>query len=567
MATKQFVIKEDVPSPMRDGTILRSDVYLPQGRGPFPTLVVRNPYNKSRNLSLPVYERLAEEGYAVVAQDIRGRWASDGQFYPLFSADWKDGEDGYDTVEWAAAQPWSNTKVGTFGYSYGSWTQWALAAKKPPHLVTMFTGGQGRRNTDWMLGGIFRPGRQLQWTLGSMAPDTQRFLDEPYGPTTVEEYAYHEAHLNREKWLWFLPYKDFPLEAIGGLRERFHDWLANQHVDRWRWVDNFCKIDLPIFHRTGWYDRLVRTVEMYKGMHEQGATQKARDSQHLIVGPWTHTYDLARKTGEVDFGPDAEVDYFSLIVPWFDYWLKGEQNGVMDQPPVRLFVMGANKWRYEDEWPLKEAKATDYYLHSGGKANTPRGNGSLTPQTPSDETADTYTYDPRDPVMSVFSSSGHDEPRDQRMLDHRRDVLVYQTEPLVAPVEVTGEPVLTLYAASSAPDTDFIVKLVDVHPDGFAVNLCYGIIRARYRDGFDRPTLMKPGEVYEFTIELLPTSNLFKAGHRIRVDISSSDFPNFDRNHNTGREDWADPELRTAQQTVFHDANRPSRIALPVIPG
>jgi hypothetical protein len=228
--------------------------------------------------------------------------------------------------------------------------------------------------------------------------------------------------------------------------------------------------------------------------------------------------------------------------------------------------MGANKWRDEDEWPLRRAQATNFYLHSDGRANTPRGDGSLNLGSPSEEPHDSYVYDPRDPVMSLFAPSGHDEAHDLRVLDHRHDVLVYQTEPLETPVEVTGVPVLTLYAASSAPDTDFIVKLIDVHPDGFARNLCYGVVRTRFRDGFDRPTLMNPGEVYKFTIELLPTSNLFKAGHRVRVDLSSSDFPNFDRNHNTGKEDWADPELATAQQMVFHDAGRPSCIILPVVP-
>ena len=566
MATRQFEVQENVATPMRDGTILRSDVYLPRGTGPFPTLVSRTPYNKLRSGTLPVYERLAEAGYAVVAHDIRGRWASDGMFHPLFNADWKDGEDGYDTIEWAAAQPWSNSRVGTFGYSYVSWTQWALAPTKPPHLVTMFTGGFAARTTDFMLGGVFRPARQLQWTLGSMAPDTQRFLEEPHGPTTVEEYEYLETHVYREKWLWYLPYKDLPLEAIGGLRERFHNWLAHINEDVWHFDDNYEKIDLPIHHRTGWYDRLSLTVDLFRGMRERGATKKARDSQRLVIGPWTHTGELTRKTGDVDFGPEAEVDYFSLIIPWFDYWLKGEENGIKDTAPVRLFVMGANKWRDEEEWPLSRARATNFYLHSGGKANTPRGDGSLTLQTPPDETADNYTYDPRDPVMSLFAYSGQDEPHDHRVLDHRRDVLVYQTEPLETPVEVTGVPVLSLYAASSAPDTDFIVRLIDVHPDGFAQNLCYGIVRARFRDGLDRPNLMTPGEVYEFTIKLLPTCNLFKAGHRIRVDISSSDFPNFDRNHNTGKEDWADPELRTAKQTVFHNTSRPSCITLPLIP-
>ena len=550
---------------MRDGTVLRSDVYLPRGKGPFPTLVQRTPYNKLRPQSIATFERLAEAGYGIVIQDIRGRWASDGEFHPMFNPGWTDAEDGYDTVEWAAAQPWSNGQVGTFGYSYGAWTQWALAPTRPPHLVTMFTGGMAPRTTDWELGGVFRAGRALQWLLGSMAPDSQKTLPEPHGPGTVEDYDDLDS-ANREKWLWYLPWKDLPLEAVGGLGERFQDWLANHHVDRWGFDENFGKIDLPVFHRTGWYDRLVRTVDMFKGMRESGATEEARRNQRLIVGPWTHTSDLSRRVGQVDFGPEAEVDYFSLIVPWFDHWLKGEGNGVMDGPPVRLFVMGANRWRDEEEWPLSRARMVDFYLDSDGSASSPSGSGSLGRSAPSGELPDHYTYDPRDPVMTLYNQNGHDEPHDLRLLDHRRDVLSYESDPLEEGIEVTGDPVMTLFASSSALDTDFIVKLVDVHPDGFAQSLCYGIVRARFRNGFDKPELMTPGKPYEFVVELLPTSNLFRAGHRIRVDISSSDFPNFDRNHNVGREDWADPQLRVAHQTVFHDAVRPSRITLPVVP-
>lgn len=566
MASRQSRVTYDVQTSVRDGTILRSDVYLPSGKGPFPTLVTRTPYNKLQSSMVPIYEGLAESGYAVVAQDIRGRWASDGEFHPMFNRDCKDGQDGYDTIEWAASQPWSNSRVGTFGYSYASWTQWALARMKPPHLVTMFTGGFAPRSTDWMLGGVFRPGRQLQWTLGSMAPDTQRFLDSPQGPTSVEEYSHLEAHVYRDKWLWYLPYGDLPLEAIGALRDRFRDWLAHINEDVFNIEDSYEQIDIPVHHRTGWYDRLSRTVDLYRGMRDEGGTESARNSQRLIVGPWTHTNDLTRKTGDVDFGPEAEVDYFSLIVPWFDYWLKGVQNGVMDSAPVRLFVMGANRWRDEEAWPLSRARDTDFYLRSGGRANTPMGDGALSSEPQSDGTSDSYTYDPRDPVMSMFAYSGHDEPHDNRALDRRRDVLVYQTGPLERPIEVTGVPVLKLYASSTAPDTDFIARLIDVHPDGYAQNLCYGIVRARYREGLDQSTLMNPGEVYRFVIELLPTSNLFKPGHRLRLDISSSDFPNFDRNHNTGQEDWAHPELRPAQQTIFHDASHPSCLTLPIVP-
>ncbi len=551
---------------MRDGTRLRADVYLPRGAGPFPTLVRRTPYDKQRPVAIPEYQGLVRAGYAVVVQDIRGRFASDGEWHPLFAPGWADAEDGYDTVEWAAAQRWSTGKLGTFGNSYDAWTQWVLAPTKPPHLVAMWASGMAPHSTDWELGGVFRPGRALQWLLGTLAPDTQRFLDMPAGPTTVEEWERLHATANREKWLWFLPWKDLPDEALGGVRELFYEWLRNHDRDVWRFDESFRDVDLPVFHRTGWYDRLNRTVEMFAGMQAGAPSERAQRSQRLIVGPWAHTTVNSRQLGEVDFGSEAEVDHLSLVIDWFDYWLKGVDNGVMEEEPVRLFLMGANAWRSADRWPPAGSTSIDFFLHSGGSANTPRGDGRLSREPPVEEPADHFTYDPRDPVMTLYGANGHDEPRDLRLLEHRRDVLVYETNPLERSVDVVGYPELTLWASSTAPDTDFIVKLVDVHPDGFAQGLCYGIVRARYRHGLDSPQMMTGDGVYEFTIQLLPTCNRFLAGHRIRVDISSSDFPNFDRNHNTGREDCSDTDLQTARQTVLHDPAHPSRITLPVMP-
>jgi putative CocE/NonD family hydrolase len=399
-----------------------------------------------------------------------------------------------------------------------------------------------------------------------MATLTQQFSGEDHGPSTYAAYWQQKETIDREKWLWFLPVKELPLEMIGGLRERVHEWLDHINEDRWHLIDNFEKIDLPIFHRTSWYDRLSRTVEMFTGMRTRGASERARENQRMIIGPWSHGVSriLPRKVGDVDFGEDAEVDLYELIARWFDFWLKGEKNGVMETAPVRIFVMGANRWRDADDWPLPETKPVDYYLHSKGGANTPRGDGTIDLKAPSEESPDRYVYDPRDPVMTLYSFGCQDEPYDQRVLDHRRDVLVYQTEPLEKPVEVIGVPVLTLFASSSAPDTDFTVKLLDVWPDGFSQDLCYGIVRARFREGLDEAKLMKPGEIYEFKIELLPTGNLFQAGHRMRVDVSSSDFPNFDRNHNSGGDDYGEATLIAAKQTIFHDRQHPSRITLPV---
>lgn len=573
-----ITVEQNVITPMRDGTLLRADVYLPDRVVPigqvgridssngFPTLVCRTPYDKSRESDVERYRGLANHGYAVVVQDKRGRWESEGLYRPMYGSEFDDPEDGYDTVEWAAEQSWSNGKVGTFGYSYPSWAQWMLAPLMPPHLVTMFTGGMGPKTTDWEMGGVFRPGRALQWLIGLMAPDTQKWLDEPQGPNTVADYQAIARIANREKWLWFLPWSELPLEAIGGLREGFQDWLQNHHKDRFGFIGKFSQIDLPVFHRTGWYDRLVSTTDMYNHMISEAPTVRARSNQRLFIGPYSHANEMPSVTGDMDFGPNAETDWVELASFWFDYWLKGSQNGVMDGDPVNIFVMGANKWRREQDWPPKRIVDVEFFMHSHGGAMTPDGDGKLSPEGPGAETADSYVYDPRNPVMSLYLPNGQDGPFDQSINAHRRDILVYQTAPLAQAIEVTGNPVLRLYASSDAIDTDFTVKLIDVYPDGKAINLCYGFQRARFRNGLDEPIeLMTPGEIYEFELALLPTSNLFKAGHRIRIDISSSDYPNHDRNHNTGREDWQDAELSVARQTVFHDAARPSRIILPVI--
>jgi putative CocE/NonD family hydrolase len=565
---KEKVVKRKVSTVMRDGTILPADLYLPDATGPFPTVVERTPHYKERDFSPPLFKYLAERGYAVLAQDSAGRWHNEGVIRPFFSVDWTDAEDGYDTIEWAANQPWCNGLVGGYGYSYASWTLWTLAAKKPPHLVTLFTGGMAPKTTDWQLGGVFRIGRQLQWTLGPMASDTQHKFEKPYGPDSYKGYWNQKENIDREKWLWFLPIKELPQEILGGMQERFHDWLDNIHEDRWHLNRNFEKINLPIFHRTSWYDRLSRTVNMFEGMQRRGATEEARKNQRMIIGPWSHSINqiLPRKIGAVNFGPEAELDLYELIGKWFDYWLMEKKNNIIETAPIRLFIMGANEWRDEKEWPLKRARPTDFYLHSNGKANTPYGDGILSIKPPpTKEIPDSYTYDPRNPVMSLFSFSCHDEPHDQRALDHRHDVLVYQTDFLPKPIEVTGVPILILYASSSAQDTDFTVKLIDVWPNGFAQDLCYGIIRARFREGYQNAKVMKLGKIYKFEIKLLPTSNLFQAGHRIRLDISSSDFPNFDRNHNTGGNDYAESTLVVARQIVFHEGEYASRIILPII--
>jgi len=287
-----------------------------------------------------------------------------------------------------------------------------------------------------------------------------------------------------------------------------------------------------------------------------------------VIGPWGHSPDsFEREQGPLDLGPDADWPYEEVIARWYDWQFKGEDNGLKNEPPVRLFVMGDNKWRWENEWPLARTRYTDYFLSSEGNANTAFGDGALSVDQPSGTASqDTYDYDPANPVMSMMGLDAQAAARDQAPLAHRKDILVFQTPILEHAVEVTGPVVLKLFASSSAPDTDWTAKLIDVQPDGTAVNLTYGILRASYRDGYDDPTSIEPGREYEYTIKLNPTGNVFLPGHRIRLDVSSSDFPNFDRNHNTGKDYWSDSEFRIASQTIFHDAVRPSRLVLPIIP-
>ena len=565
-------VEKDVRVPMRDGTILRADVYHPEGKGRYPTIVTRTAYNKSR-IDTRYYEErgysLAERGYTFVAQDIRGTYASEGDFFPCtFRRDHHDTEDGYDTIEWAARLPWSTGKVGTVGSSYDGWTQWELAHARPPHLAAMMPQAIAASTLDQEMSGVLRLGQSLQWFIVNLAPDQIARDDEPWGPRNWDDSRRLFNERDRDKWTWFLPLMEIPDHAMHGLGHHWRKWLGERGRDNFDFLTKLRKIEAPAFITTSWFDQQVNALKLFSGMSENAASETARAQTRIMVGPWRHTgTDFERTVGKVDFGPEAERDFYQVVEQWFGHWLKGEDTGLDDVPRAQLFVMGANRWRYADEWPLPETRYTDYYFHSDGNARTIAGDGLLSREAPGESPPNEYVYDPRDPVMTIYpASAGSHEPADERPLDGRQDVLVFQTPPLEEDVEVTGNVVVKLWAASSAPDTDFTAKLVDVWPDGFSMKLCYGIVRARFRESYDSPTLIEPGRVYEYTIALNPTSNLFERGHRIRVDISSSDFPNFDRNHNTGGNDYAETTLKSAHQTVFHDPARPSRVILPVIP-
>ncbi len=565
--TLPITLDENVEMAVRDGTVLRADVYRPAESGPWPALLCRTPYDKLRDQYVRVARALAPRGYAVVVQDIRGRYASDGDFPWQFAAGAQDAEarDGYDAVEWAARQPWCDGRAGTWGHSYPSWCAWRLAGEQPPSLAAFFAGGMASNIRDLNFG-IFETGRRFEWTY-QMAVDARRRTGDTSGPADWLEAAQWWRDVERGKWTWFLPLEDIPDDLFSTLTPDVKRYYRQQAIEFWDFSRLHPRVNVPTCQVTGWWDRIIGTIDNFSGMVANGPAE-TREQHRLVIGPWGHSQDTyVRRQGPLDLGPDADWAYEDIVGRWYDWQFKGIDNGLADEPPVRLFVMGTNRWRHENEWPLARTRYTDFFLSSDGAANTPSGDGVLSVASPGAEAPqDRYDYDPRDPVMSLMGQDAHAAARDQAPLDRRRDVLVYQTPPLESPLEVTGPITLTLFAASSAPDTDWTAKLIDVHPDGLAVNLCYGIMRARYREGFDRPSLIEPDQVYEYTIKIHPTGNVFLPGHRIRLDVSSSDFPNFDRNHNTGRDFWSDTELRVARQTVFHDAARPSRLTLPVIP-
>ena len=565
----KIIVEKNVPATMRDGTVLRADIYRPDAAGKVPVLLTRTLYDKASDEStVAAANTLSERGYGVVCQDVRGRFASDGELRPgFYSADHSDTEDGYDTVEWAAKLPWSTGKVGTFGGSYDGWTQWVMGPARPPHLTTMFPSAIAANLLDREMSGVLRLGRVMSWTINHLTVDSGRRAGAGWSPKTLEEADYFWNVRDRSKWLWYLPLMEIPDHAMPGMEKHWRRWLEDHATDHFGFEAQHKEVDIPVLTVTGWYDQQIGAIKQFTGLTKNGKTDHARDNARLIVGPWTHTtIHLGSKLGDMDFGPGAARDWFDMADHWFGRWLKGERSDADAWPPIQLFVMGANTWRAENEWPLARTAYTKFYLRADAPANAASGNGALSRDPPRDEPTDQYLYDPRDPVMTLFSAEGQLEPIDQRALDGRQDILSYSTAPLETPIEVTGPIQAELYAASSAPDTDFIAKLIDVWPDGFTQELCHGIVRARYRESYENPSLIEPSRAYAFTIQMNPTSNQFRRGHRIRLDISSSDFPNFDRNHNVGADDYSDPVLKVARQTIFHDAAHPSHIVLPIIP-
>jgi putative CocE/NonD family hydrolase len=511
---------------------------------------------------------MAARGYTVVVQDHRGRYASDGEYAWMFR-DWTethDAEDGYDSVEWAAKLPWSDGRVGTWGHSNASWAIWLMFSTQPPSLTAGLSSGMCENLLDLNFG-IFETGRRLEWT-HMMGADMRLKAGDKDGPLTPAEANRRWAEVERGKYIWWLPLGDIPGQLFSTLNEQLQTYHRAQNVEFMRFGEFHSKVNVPTLQITGWWDRLIGTVDNFEGLTKRGA-EELRDQHRLIIGPWGHDpTDFSCKIGPVDYGPEADRKYHSMITRWYDYQFKGYANGIEEEDPIQMFVLGENVWRGEKEWPLARTQFTPFYLHSEGSANTVFGNGSLSIDTPSSSEAesDEYDYDPRDPVMSLMRADSQAAPVDQSPHDHRQDVLFYETPVLQEELELTGPVRLKLWAKTDGPDTDWAARLAIVFEDGLAMNLTYGIMRAQYREGYENPKLLEPGETYEYDVKLNPVGVLLKPGQKLRLYVASSDFPNFDRNHNTGTPYWEDEELRVAHQTVFHSADKPSHLILPVIP-
>jgi len=553
--------------PVRDGVKLAVDIFRPDAEGRFPVILCQTPYNKRGWGGRAKW--FVPRGYVLAVSDVRGRYASEGKWDPFNP---KHKTDGYDLIEWLAKQPWSSGKVGTFGLSYMGWTQWWTATQSPPALVCMVpevAPPDQFRNLPYQEGVLF--GCMMDWAACNSGRRAVRVGKGGYGGFSARRFDdfMHTPYvdLNKHRNVTGAPW--------------FETWIRDNLSTSPYWKaiayqtkEDYAKVKVPSLAISGWFDADFPGTPMnYIAMKQYGGTPQARRPR-IVIGPWTHT-GRGHKLLRFDYGPAAAIDWNGYMCRWFDYHLKGIANGVLDDPPVHVFVMGHNRWRAEQDWPLPGTKWTKYYIHSGGKANSSAGDGTLSTTPPGDEPPDKYTYDPIHPTLSAFKGPHVDGPVDTRPVSTGRDLLVYTTPPLEEDVEVVGPITAKLYAATSARDTDWMVRLVDVHPDGYAALLCDGVLRARCRDperggAFNSASLslIEPGKVYQYLIEFWrATGNAFLKGHRIRVEISSSYYSFYLRNLNTGADNVGlETSHVVAEQTIHHDAKHPTHVVLPVIP-
>ncbi len=586
--------ERNVMIPMRDGTRLATDLYTPDSASPYPLVLERTPYNKENATMMwsHTHTYLLDHGYAVAIQDTRGRFASEGVWYPLLDDGWGKNQDGKDTIEWLAKHPFCNGRIGTFGGSYSGNTQYLMAPTRPAGLECMFVReGCADLTEEWVYrGGVFELGLNLHWgtaqsvdALANRIRSLTRAVDENMEEVFDELPSLSNAYY-ADPFQWLRDFVSHPPEDLAF-------W------DQWTFSKHYPEVDVPILHFGAWYDIFIRaTIANFTGLSRNAASQKARSSQRLFIGPWMHgpmvSDNFMRRVGDLDFGPEAIIDFNQLVQHWFDHWLKGKDNGLANEPPITLFTMGSNTWKKLAQWPPLGVQYVKYYLHHGPSVGAPSLNhGILGPAPPTKaETPDSFSYDPLQPTRTIggntlyaFSHSkdllpknleAADEhmaelglqagPRDQRPAEG--SCLTYTTEVLEDDVEVTGPVTVHLYISSTAEDTDFVAKLTDVWPDGRSILITDGIQRARYRNSKLKPIPLKPGEPSFIAIDLWATSNVFRKGHRIRVSITSSNFPRYSRNLNIWKVGGKAQEAVVATNTVYHDHKRPSHIVLPIMP-
>ena len=545
-------VEKNVAVPMRDGIKLYANIYRPDDDRKFPVILIRMPYGKDEPYcSMPVHGKYwARKGYACVVQDVRGKYSSEGTFAPFIN----EANDGYDTLDWVTRQPWCDGNIGMTGESYYGYTQWAVAWLNHPNLKCI------------------APGETAADIYGVWIYNNNAFCMQTMGTWAYEMNA---RKINNPLKLdqWHLPL--ISMDDDAGVRcDYCKDWIRHPSRDSYWEPINVCQkynqVKIPVYHWCGWYDVfLPATINSWSGVKENSDSIEARKNQWLLIPPTDHeiTPMDTHRIGKIDVGKEAWT--YDRLQRFFDYWLKGVGNGFAQTPRVEIFTIGDNKWRYEDQWPPARVKYTRYYFHSEGRANTLNGDGLLDRKKPGDEPTDSYVYDPNDPIamsleMELWSLA--QTLKDRSSVERRADVLVYTTPKLEKEVEITGPITVTLFAASSARDTDFTAVLVDVFPDGYTHMIQEGIVRARYRKSDSEASLIEPGKVYEYTIDLWATSCVVKEGHSMRVEISSSNFNRWDRNPNTGHEFGMDAETIKANQTIYHYKKYPSHITLPIIP-
>lgn len=572
-SAERFTVKESRGHRvrMRDSIHLSVDLYQPDCAERQPVLLILTPYNNNASGWTQRARWFARRGYVVALADTRGRYDSEGDWDPFHK---KHKTDGYDLVEWLARQPWSTGKVGMFGPSYMGWTQWWTATQAPPSLralVPEVAPPDAFCNAPYQQGIL--AGWMMDWAAMMAGRTTQVAGDGAYSGFTP----------TRARDLLHTPYVELN-RSRGALDSPWFDVWIRQNLataDYWKDIayqgrDHYAKVTVPTLNVTGWFDaNFPGAPRNYQGMKQYGATPEAR-RPHLVIGPWLHAFNRGTKLGKFDYGPQSLLDWDGYVCRWFDHYLRGVDNGVESDGPVHVFVMNRNRWYMEKDWPLPQTRWTKYYLHSKGRANSSKGNGGLSTAAPADEPVDRYTYDPAQPTPTPFKG-GHLEGGavDTSGVAERADVLVYTTPPLTEDTEITGPVTAKLYAATSARDTDWMVRLIDVHPNGHAALLCDGVLRARCRDphkggafNAEQLSTIEPEQVYEYSIDFWrATANLFPKGHRIRVEISSSYYPYYLRNLNTGA-DNVGLETRSvvARQTIYHNQQYPSHVVLPVIP-